>query len=430
MTKLIILLGKIVSWMSKRLNLGAGITWSGEIALMLDPHIFPKLIPGGTKLVLIAGTNGKTTTSKMIRTVLEENPTLQIIHNDTGANLINGMVGSIITKANLFGKVSADYIILETDEATLPIIAAQVKPDIIVLLNLFRDQLDRYGEVDTIATKWQQAIKSLPGTAKIINGDDPHLAWIGKNSSHAIFFGLDETKFYQKTMEHATDSIYCPHCGARLDYSGSYFSHLGKWRCPKCRFTTPKLSVKSQDFDSPLKGTYNRYNTLAAVTVCRQLGLSDEKIKHSLKSFSPSFGRLEKINYRGRAVTVLLSKNPTGFNESLRIILSDRGDNNLLLVLNDRIPDGRDVSWIWDVDFEQLGNTDKPIHVAGDRVFDLALRLKYAGVRTSLIQAQANLDKALESAVKETAGDGNLWILATYSAMLDVRKILTGKKIL
>lgn len=414
MVRPIVLLGRVISWFSKTFHLGAGVTWTGEIALKLDPKIFPKLLPKSAKIILIAGTNGKTTTAKLLRHVLGE----KVLHNETGANVLNGLVGSLI-----IGKVTdPKYVVLETDEATLPIVLSQLTPDIVVLLNLFRDQLDRYGEVDTIAEKWQKTLSDRPkqGCTLVANADDPHLAWIGKNAKQKVlFFGLGNKKYFLFQPPHATDSIFCPNCGTRMIFSGHYISHLGEYHCPKCEFTHPKNDLSAKEVRSPLAGTYNIYNVLAATLTAGSLG-----VEANFADFSPAFGRQEKIG----DTRVLLSKNPAGFNESIRTVLATKSRrrldyggtmSSLLLVLNDRIPDGRDVSWIWDVDFEELQKYPGEITVSGERIYDLALRLKYAGIVN--IRIEPDLTKAVR---------GQSWILPTYSAMLEVRKILTGRKIL
>ncbi len=396
---LAIFFGRLVSALSKTFGLGAGATWPGEIALRLNLNILSTLASQLTKgIILVAGTNGKTTTALMIKIILEARGE-RVVHNASGANLENGIVSALLQKQD------ADWGVFEVDENTLPKVVKAVKPKIIVFLNLFRDQLDRYGEVDVIAQKWESALRGSHAHI-IANADDPLVAHLGLHAK-TTFFGInDRTKFLAK-MEHATDSIFCLHCGARLAYEGVYFSHLGIWKCPKCgeKRPTPDISMGK----SPLPGLYNLYNTLAAMSVAKTLG-----IKADLAGFRPAFGRQEEIGN----VKIFLSKNPAGFNESLRTVIQ-LGAKQILLVLNDRIPDGRDVSWIWDVDFEMI-----PKHVSviasGDRVYDLALRLKYAGI-------QAAISKRLDVAL---ATDKSLYVLPTYSAMLDVRKILKGRKIL
>lgn len=414
-TKLAIILGKSVSFISKTLRLGAGATWPGEVALRIQPRILRILSQHVPHIILVAGTNGKTTTAKLLETILGSNA----VRNASGANLDNGIASALIANPK------AKYHIFEVDEATLPNVLKDIIPEIIVLTNLFRDQLDRYGEVDTIAEKWLLALGSIERqTTVIVNCDDPHLSFIGSQLKTKVkYFGIEDPSLFLSKMQHATDTIYCPNCGGRLTFAGVYFSHLGKWACGHCSFTPPKEDVTSADFESPIEGVYNIYNTLAAALTAEILGIRKEEIKKGLTAFTPAFGRMETIVSMGRRVKILLSKNPTGFNESLRTVAASKDKGPVLLILNDRIPDGRDISWIWDVDFEEYRKFPKYL-VSGDRVYDMALRLKYADIREVMITQ--NIREALLS-VKENEV---LWILPTYSAMLDVRKELVGRKIL
>ena len=398
-THVAIVAGKLVSRVSTTFHLGAGATWPGEIALRIQPRIL-RILSENIKIILVAGTNGKTTTAKMIQTIIGG------VRNATGANLDNGLISTPLAHKH------EPFYIFEVDEATLPNILKDITPEIIVLTNLFRDQLDRYGEVDTIAEKRILALSSLERqTTLIVNADDPHLAFIGSKVSVPVkYFGLEDPSLFLPKMQHATDTIYCPNCGARLTFAGVYYSHLGKWACGHCSFMPPKEDVVAADFVSPIEGVYNKYNTLAAALVAETLGIPRPDIREALTHFTPAFGRMERIGN----IRILLSKNPTGFNESLRTVAASEEKGPILLVLNDRVPDGHDVSWIWDVDFEQF--KDFTYYVSGDRACDLALRLKYAGITTFKI-------------VQDIPSDTR-WILPTYSAMLDIRKKLTGKKIL
>jgi lipid II isoglutaminyl synthase (glutamine-hydrolysing) len=428
--RIIVIKTKLISVISIKLGIGAGETWPGEIALTLRPNILSSLTAHIKKgIILVAGTNGKTTTSLMIATILEKHGD-KVITNATGANLLNGVVSSLIRSSNWYGNVNADWGVFEVDENSLPLVLKYVKPKKIALLNLFRDQLDRYGEVDVIVEKWSKVLSAIEGqTSLILNADDPGIAWIGKKAKGNVsYFGVNDKKEYLKIAEHATDSTFCPNCGARLEYDGIFYSHIGHWHCKSCTFTrpTPNVSV----FPSSLPGLYNLYNTLAAVAVTKSLGIPEHEIKKSLEHFTPAFGRQEEFVLNGKKVKIFLSKNPAGFNSSLRTVL-ELGAKNILLVLNDRIPDGRDVSWIWDVDFEVLAHDEHVmkkhgermmIVVSGDRVYDLALRLQYAEVKN--VAVEPDLKKAV------ALSNGDVYILATYSAMLEVRKILTGKKIL
>ena len=422
--RVVITNAKTVSTTSTSLGLGAGETWPGELALSVRPNIASYLSKQLAKgVILVAGTNGKTTTTLMLKKILESKGD-RVVTNATGANLLNGIVSSFIKSADWKGDLHADVGLFEVDENSLPVVLRYMTPKRIVILNLFRDQLDRYGEVDIIIEKWQKVLRNLPQeTEVILNSDDPAVAYLGTLiPSRVTYFGLNDPKLYLKTKEHATDSTFCPNCGERLDYLGVYYSHIGIWACKKCGTKRPIPAVHT--FPQVLSGLYNQYNTLAAVACAKTLGISDSVIISALQNFEPAFGRQESIQFQGKKVQLFLSKNPTGFNASLRTVLG-LGAKHVLLMLNDRIPDGRDVSWIWDVDFESLKNNT--VYVAGDRVYDLALRLSYAGVQPVVV---ADVQKGLQKAVASVSKQDTLYVLATYSAMLDVRKILTGKKIL
>lgn len=441
--RVVITNAKTVSTTSTGLGIGAGETWPGELALKLRPQIasyFGKQFTKG--VIFVVGTNGKTTTTLMIKKILEATGN-RVITNATGANLLNGIVSSCIRQADWKGNVNAEYGLFEVDENSLPIILKYITPLRIVILNLFRDQLDRYGEVDVIIEKWQKVLMNLPvQTEVILNSDDPAVAYFGHGLvSRVTYFGLNDTNEYLKIAEHATDSTFCPQCGARLVYEGIYYSHIGVWKCQKCNLKRPTPTVHT--FPKVLDGLYNQYNTLAAVALAKSFGIKEPIIKKSLTAFVPAFGRQEEIIVGDKVIKLFLSKNPTGFNASIRTVL-EMGAKNIFLVLNDRIPDGTDISWIWDVDFEQLQTkittnennykrkilNDKnanTVYVSGDRVYDLALRMQYAEVKTHV---EPELELGLRKAIHELPKDQILFVLATYSGMLDVRKILIGHKIL
>lgn len=431
MNTLLILLGKLLSLISRFLNVGSGSTWPGHIALNINKNFIRETIKANPqlKVVLIAGTNGKTTTAKLIQTILEKNRK-KVFQNTAGANLLNGIASSLLLHSSILCKIDYDFVILEIDENTLPLILKEINnPDYILILNLFRDQLDRYGEVNTISLKWGQALKSLnKKTTLILNADDPQIAslrlHIGGGS--VKFFGLNDKDLATLKNQHSVDSTYCPECGSKLDYSAVYYSHLGIWKCPKCNNARPKLDIEDSPI-YPLVGIYNKYNTIAAVSLASLLNISDKNIVLALEGFKPAFGRQEILSIDGKRVQILLSKNPTGFNESLRTVFNLNA-KNLLIVLNDRIPDGRDVSWIWDVDFEDYSSMFKNVIVSGDRMFDIGLRLKYAEFKN--FDTVEDLNRAINTAIKNTPQNENLYVLPTYSAMLETRRILTGKKIL
>ncbi len=420
-----IITAKGVQTLTKNLNLGAGGTWPGEIVLKLTPDALRHLGSSIKKgIILVVGTNGKTTTTLMINNILEH-AGHKVIHNGSGANLLNGVVSAFVEDANWLGTVEADWGVFEVDENSLPKVLTYLKPTAIVLLNLFRDQLDRYGEIDTIADKWQQALsENVDNTLIVANGDDPLVAHIAnKLSSPKAYFGISDTNRYVKVREHATDSIFCKNCGNRLSYKGIFYSHLGHWYCSQCgeKRPTPTLSK----WLSPLPGLYNIYNTLGAVVTLKKLGFQNQLIREALDHFKPAFGRQEEFMIQGKKIRVFLSKNPAGFNASLRTVI-DLGPKTIVLALNNRIPDGRDISWIWDVDFEMLSNTITLI-VTGDRMYDLAVRLKYANMIDAMI-VEPELKTAIDRGI--SVNSEILYILPTYTAMLECRKILGGRKIL
>ncbi|PSO63805.1 MAG: DUF1727 domain-containing protein [Cyanobacteria bacterium QH_2_48_84] len=420
------------------LRLGAASVLPGEIARRIHPNLLPLLGEQVTQgIILIVGTNGKTTTSLLLRTILEAEGA-SVAHNATGANLINGLITALLANTNLIGKLKADYAILEVDENVLPLVLRDCQPQFILGLNLFRDQLDRYGEVDVISQRWQQAITPQPkDTTIILNADDPTLSYLGQQlPQRVLFFGLSEPHLYLEEIPHAVDSIYCPRCGHSLDYEGVYLSHQGDFHCPSCGFQKSQLSLDSQEFPQILIGVYNKYNSLAAGLVAQEIGIPIPKIYDTIKNFRAAFGRAEELQVDNQKVRILLSKNPVGMNETIRAVADCNGagdTSTTLLVLNDRIPDGTDVSWIWDVDTEKLVASGGTVIVSGDRVYDMALRLQYS--RDTIdndfqLIVKENLQEATATALKHSPANQTLHILPTYSAMLEVRELLTGRKIL
>ncbi len=431
---LAVLTAKTVTFLVRSLRLGAASVLPGEIAHRIQPQLL-QLLSCQVKrgVILIAGTNGKTTTSLLLRTMLERQG-WRVAHNATGANLENGLITALLGNTNPIGQLNADYAILEVDENVVPRVLAPIQPRIVLCLNLFRDQLDRYGEVDTISRRWGQAIASLPPETIIVaNADDPTLSYMGQQlTQQVLFFGLSEPEQYLDEIPHAADSIYCPSCGNPLAYQGVYLSHLGDYDCPNCGFHKGQLAINSQEYPQILIGLYNKYNTLAAVLAAQQLGVDEVTIRDTISNFQAAFGRAEELEVNGKRVRILLSKNPVGMNETIRAVNQAGGQTNLL-VLNDRIPDGTDVSWIWDVDTEKLVERGGTLVVSGDRVYDMALRLRYSqpdyNQGLQLI-VKEDLREAIATALEHTPAHETLHIVPTYSAMLEVREVLTGRKIL
>ncbi|MDZ8026224.1 MAG: MurT ligase domain-containing protein [Nostoc sp. SerVER01] len=425
---------KSVTFLVRSLRLGAASVLPGSIARRIEPRLLQLLSQQVKKgVILIAGTNGKTTTSLLLKTILE-NKGYSIAHNSTGANLENGLMTALLSSTNLVGTLNVDYAILEVDENIVPKVLTPLQPQIILCLNLFRDQLDRYGEVDTISKRWTKVISTLPPETVVIpNADDPTLSNLGQQlPQRVLFFGLNEPEHYLEAIPHAVDSIYCPKCGHSLDYKGVYLSHLGDFTCPKCGFSKSQPSLESSKWPQILVGLYNKYNTLAAVTAAKELGVDEATIKDTINNFQAAFGRAEDLVINGKKVRILLSKNPVGTNETIRVVTQST-DKTTLLVLNDRTPDGTDVSWIWDVDTEKLVERGGTLVVSGDRVYDMALRLRYSQKSpesTLNLIVEEDLRQAIATALEHTPDNETLHILPTYSAMLEVREVLTGRKIL
>src|SRR3989338_1004026 len=438
MNLLTILVAKVAGFIIKLLSLGAGSTWPGHIALAINPRIARDILSTNKiKVVLVVGTNGKTTTAKLLRVILEKNGH-RVIKNQEGANLLNGITSALVNNATLNGKIDADVAIFEVDENMLPIVSTEITPTAVILLNLFRDQLDRYGEVNSISAKWQNVLKKLPDTTQIfINGDDPQLFYIGSKLNQKVnYFGLSNKHFTLSEIPHDVDSVYCPVCGKRLDYKGISYSHLGDFSCSACGFKRKNVvDFEDSKFPTPLLGRYNLYNRNAAIIAAKEVFLiPDELIAKSLGDFSPAYGRQEKIKYKDKTVFMLLSKNPVGFNQSIETVIEnfDIKKNNIVLVLNDRIHDGTDVSWIWDVEFDKLHEFASKIFISGDRAYDMAIRMKYGlpsdqqmtSSQNKLMFDNAIVYENLKNAIDHAAASGHnddCIILATYSGMLDAR---------
>ena len=442
-------IAKTVTAVVKTLGRGAASVLPGAIARRFQPRSLGLLTAQVKQgVVLVVGTNGKTTTSLLLRKILADQGS-RVTHNATGANLINGLITALLADTNLVGRLDSDFAILEVDENVLPLVLKECQPRAILALNLFRDQLDRYGEVDAISRRWQTAIAPLsPDTIIALNADDPTLSHLGQHLSQQVcYFGLSEPDLYLDEIPHAVDSIYCPECGTSLTYQGVYLSHLGDYSCHNCGFQKSQPALRSSEWPQILIGVYNKYNTLAAGLVAQQLGVKTDKIFNNIRSFKAAFGRAEELNVEGKHVRILLSKNPVGLNETIRAVNEIKQQGNAsttLLVLNDRIADGTDVSWIWDVDTEPLVNSGGTFIVSGDRMYDMALRLQYSQEillqpthldeswdgETARLITEENLEKAIQLALAATPAEETLHIIPTYTAMLEVRGILTGRKIL
>ena len=453
-TSIAIYAGRLAGTASRLFGRGGGTAVAGLVANSLDSDLVQHL---GRQLgqgsAIITGTNGKTTTSSMLVAIAREagTPTLA---NPSGSNLMRGVATALIREASFLGNLrDPDRVgVFEVDEATVPEAARALDPRVIVFTNLFRDQLDRYGEVDTVAQLWRDAVRKLPeSTTLVLNTDDPAITSLAADARGPVLtYGIEDTSIASDAelgLEHASDYRFCISCGGELTYEAAFYGHIGHWRCPSCSRARPtpdvratsvsllaKRSVitlehagKTTEVELPLAGLYNVQNALAATAGALALGLPLEAIGAALATVEPAFGRQERFDVDGREVLVFLAKNPTGLNQVLRTITArPEGASHFLMFLNDGIADGRDISWIWDADFELIASdaSGVAVVVSGTRAEELALRLKYADVGSSIERDTAS---ALAAAVESTPQGETLFVIPTYTAMLEVRELLARR---
>jgi len=428
--------------LSRLAGAGGGTTVPGKLLWKLDPRAVDRLaarLPLGSALV--SATNGKTTTTAMAAEILRRR--VRLAHNNSGANLVSGVASTLLEAGD------AELGLFEVDEAALPEVAARLRPRALCLGNLFRDQLDRYGELEHVAERWRRAVRDLaPDAALVVNADDPQVGDLARERPDAVTYGVDDPAQALPALPHAADSKYCVRCGTPYEYAAAYVGHLGDYRCPSCGHARPALHVSARDVRlrgldgasfrlvAPegerevalaLPGLYNVYNALAAASLARALGASLDEAADGLARFSAAFGRFERIAVGDRRLLMLLIKNPAGANEAVRTIVDGAAPRLAVIALNDEIADGRDVSWIWDVDFEPLLDGLERLVATGDRAAELALRFKYAGFDADAIEVEPSLERALDRGLELTQADGELVVLPTYTAMLALRKIVSER---
>lgn len=434
-----ILSAKFTLFLTKTILKG-GTTFPGRVALKIDKNILSK-ISKGYKVILVTGTNGKTTTTSMIYNIIKESGH-PVITNNTGANLFPGIVTTFVDSFKFGSKIKDNYAVIEVDEANLKYITEYITPEVITVTNLFRDQLDRYGEVYTTLNKILEGIYNVPETTLVLNGDESLLGKLDlKNPVH--FYGFDKAVNDNKTIEINADAKFCKFCKTPYEYNFVTYNHLGDFYCPNCGYkrsdlmyavtdiidiNADKSTVKFNDLEVSINqsGTYNIYNGLCAYSIAKELGIADSAIKKSLENQSSSFGRQETINIEGKDVKIFLVKNPAGYNQSLDTICLNKEKFAAAFLLNDNYADGQDVSWIWDVDFEKLTETNiDEVYISGLRAYDMAVRLKTAGLNSNKFVIEEQYE-ALTEAIKNGICD-KLYILATYTAMINYRKYLHSK---
>ncbi len=441
-------LSQAIGAASRRSGRGGGTTLPGRVLLRLEPEAIARLgagLEGGTTIV--SATNGKTTTAGMIAGILAADGR-DPVHNRAGSNMTWGVATALVEQRGSEG-------LFEVDEAWLPRVTDQLDPSLIVLGNLFRDQLDRYGEMEALADEWAKTVASHTGrTGFALNADDPLIADLGRGSDGGrregvIYFGIEDASQALPELQHAFDAKHCRRCGHPYAYERAFVGHLGHYGCPNCGAERPRPEVAATaielrgmdgsratvrvpggelELELPLPGLYNVYNALAAIAAGLRLEVAPERIAAALGEMRAAFGRVETIPVAGVPVSILLIKNPAGANEVLRTLMlesRERGPIDLWVALNDRIADGRDISWIWDADFELLGDAVRRVVCSGTRAPEMALRLKYAGWPEAAIEVVPDVADSLDAAV--AAADGRLFALPTYTALLELRKLLADR---
>jgi lipid II isoglutaminyl synthase (glutamine-hydrolysing) len=426
---------------------GGGTTLPGRLLLRLEPNSIARL---GARLdhgaTVISATNGKTTTAGMIAAALVADGR-RPVHNRAGSNMTWGVATALLEQRGEEG-------LFEVDEAWLAKVTAQLDPKLMVLGNLFRDQLDRYGELETLAEDWAKTVDARSGRTRfVLNADDPTIADLGRDEAGeqrpgVTYFGVEDLAQALPELQHAFDAKHCRRCGHPYAYERSFVGHLGHYSCPNCGAQRPRPHVAATAIELrgmrgsrvtlrtphgelrlefPLPGLYNVYNALAAVTAALELGVSRDRIAAALADMRAAFGRVETIEIDAKQLSILLIKNPAGANEVLRTLRLETSSPglDLWIGLNDRIADGRDVSWIWDADFELLTGHVRRVVCAGTRAAEMAVRLKYAGLSPGVIEVEPEIKRSLDHALANSPG--RLFALPTYTALLELRKLLADR---
>ena len=413
-----------------------GVTWAGKIALKICPSILKELA-GQVKndIFIVCGTNGKTTTNNMLCAAIEAEG-YKVICNHTGSNMLNGVVAAFALGAGLGGNLKADYACIEIDEASTRRVFPHFKPDYMVLTNLFRDQLDRYGEIDITMNILKEVMQSAPAMKVIVNGDDALSAYLAMDSGNPyVTYGISEKVLDDKDSHEIREGRFCKCCGAPLHYNFYHYSQLGDYACTGCDFKRPEIlfdgseievgdqlafTVEGRRIRANYKGFYNIYNILAAYTAVRSGGIPVEHFNDMLAKFNPENGRMEQFCIKDTKIVLNLAKNPAGFNQNISAVMQDETLKDIITVINDNAQDGTDVSWLWDVDFDRFKEANVgSITVSGIRCHDMGLRMKYVDIPSML---EADVEKAICERVEN--GCGNLYVLVNYTALFSTRNVL------
>ena len=403
----------------------------GKIAYNLNPNIF-KYFKINCPIIAVTATNGKTMTNNAIGYVFKTG-NKKVISNTEGNNMETGILSTLLKNCTLTGKVKADYLVFEVDESYVPVIFKDLKLDTLVILDFFRDQLDRNGEVESLILRIQDFLKTYTGNL-ILNNDDPNVARLGKanpNNKNVYYFSVDKYEYATKDMKEAGEGKFCPFCNTRIEYEYYQYSHIGKFKCPNCNYGDNKIfklatnvDLKNKTFDvdgitykTKFNSIYNIYNFTAVISCVSLYNIDTEIVKKALSEFVLNNGRLENLSINGIPTIINLAKNPTGANVSLRILNEDDEEKELLFVLNDNLADGHDVSWIWDINFDKLNKVSRII-TSGNRAYDIAIRIKTAGVDIAKIEPYLDLNEAVKNLYKTNV---KKYVIANYTALQPTR---------
>lgn len=452
-TTLAVTAGKLSAQLIRVLKVGSGTSLPGKVALKLDSGLLATL---GRQVrhqsVAITGTNGKSTTAGLLSAFIEAGGH-KVVHNQLGANMLPGITAALLKESSLSGHLKADYAVIEVDEASLPGVASALKQDLTVVTNLFRDQLDRYGELDTTAKLIEAGIANSGGSLAL-NADDPMVAAIGRHfpPERVVYYGVADVDYpAQLSLDFPVafprEVTDCPVCQMALSYTKTLYGHLGHYHCQQCGFARPQPWVEAshvvitatestirfsggmdlaEPVTLPLPGLFNAYNLLAAATAGLWLKQDPQRLGPCIATYHSIFGRAEKQVVDGKPVMILLIKNPIGATEVLKVVTADP-DSRLVIMINDNYADGRDISWLWDAPFELLAGLTKPVLVSGHRAEDMAVRLRYAGLSTEMIQVEPDIMKAFRQGVAQAEPGDTLYVLPTYTALLSLSQELGSR---
>lgn len=403
----------------------------GKIAFKWNSKIF-QYFKVECPVIAVTATNGKTMTNNAIGYVLKT-ANKKVVSNIEGNNMETGILSTLLKNCTLTGKIKADFLVFEVDEGYVPIVFKDLKLDTLVILDFFRDQLDRNGEVETLILKINEFLKTYNGNL-VLNNDDPNVARLGQanpNNKNVYYFSVEKYKFATDEEKEAGEGKFCPFCSTRLEYEYYQYSHIGKFKCPNCNYGNNNIYKLATDIDLKnrtfkvddityhikFNSIYNIYNFVAVISAVSLYNIDTEIVQKALSQFVLNNGRLEEIKINDIDTIINLAKNPTGCNVSLRILNEDDSEKELLFVLNDNLADGRDVSWIWDINFDNLNNVTR-IVTSGQRAYDIAIRIKTAGYDINKIEPYLNLKDAVKSLYQT---DTKKYIIANYTALQPTR---------